>query len=772
MPAARFLVRSAFATALVAAVGLSVATRRGAEAREGEGARGYRAEVVPFLVAHCVDCHGGEDPQASLSLAARLAAEPGDGDADLWLGVARRLAADEMPPEGLPRPDPAEAALVLAWIERRFGAAAAPPPELRVTARRLNRTEYRNTVRDLVGVDAPGDLLPADDVGHGFDNVGDVLTLSPVLFEKYVLAAEAIARDAVPERTDPAAPPVRALAGADLEPDGGLRLSGRRWVFFSEGEAAATVDLPREGEYALRARAWADQAGPEPARLAFHVDGRGIAVLDVPATEGDPGTYETRVRLDGGPRRVAVAFVNDYYRPNDPDPRQRDRNLHVERLEVVGPLDLAGPSLSERLVFPEPRPEGREALDAWAGGAIERLQRRAWRRPPEPPDVERLLAAVARAVPPDASPETRVRTALIALLVSPRFLFRLEPGAGRALDAHEVASRLSYFLWASMPDERLSALADDGRLLERAVRDAEVRRLLADARSSALSEHFAPQWLQVRELSNATPDPARFPGVDAALLRSMERETVLLFDAVLREGRDVRDLLSADFTFLDERLARHYGIQGVPGDWMRRVPLRGERPGGVLAHGSVLTATSNPERTSPVKRGKWVLEAILDAPPPPPPPGVGVLDESADAAAASLRERLRRHRADPACAVCHDRMDPLGVALEPYDAVGRWRTTDEGHPVDATATLPDGRVLDGPAALAAALREERGFLRSLARHLLTYALGRGLGEADRPALDRLVTTLDATPTLEALAVAIAGLPAFLSSPPEPEERPR
>ena len=357
------------------------------------------------------------------------------------------------------------------------------------------------------------------------------------------------------------------------------------------------------------------------------------------------------------------------------------------------------------------------------------------------------------------------------ILVSPRFLFRFEadpadpaaqPGEVRSLGAYELASRLASFLWSSLPDEELLERAEDGSLLLPEVLHAQVDRLLDDARASSLAAYFAPQWLQIADLDRRRPDAVRFPGIDADLLAAMGQETMLLFDAVLREGRDVQTLLAADFTFVDERLALHYGIPGVRGPAMRRVPLPREAAGGVLTHASVLTATSNPTRTSPVKRGKWILEALLGAAPPPPPPGVGVIDDSREAdEAETLRARLARHRADPTCAVCHDRLDPLGFALENYDAVGRRRLCDDvGRAIDATGVLPDGRALDGVESLRRLLLEDPAFPRSLTRHLLIYALGRGLGPSDADAVDDLLVRAGPRPTLRALLHGIVDLESF------------
>ncbi len=358
-------------------------------------------------------------------------------------------------------------------------------------------------------------------------------------------------------------------------------------------------------------------------------------------------------------------------------------------------------------------------------------------------------------MPSGATFEQRLRIAVTAILVSPHFLFRIEPAGDRDLDDFELASRLSYFLWSSMPDDELFALARKGEV--RPNLREQARRMLRDPRASSLAENFATQWLQISRIDSVTPDPGRFPGVTRALLEDMRTETILLFDAVLREDRSVWELLDGEFTFVNERLAKHYGLPGVRGERMRRV----RRRGGVLAHASVLTATSNPTRTSPVKRGKWILESLLDEPPPPPPPGLdGLKDDGKHVEGLTLRQRFEQHRKDPMCAACHATMDALGFGLENYDAVGRWRERDGSLPVDATGKLPDGRSFDGPAGLRAILKQDPAFPRSLSKHMLTYALGRGVADADERALGRLVKALQRTPTLRRLVEEIVTLEAF------------
>jgi hypothetical protein len=697
-------------------------------------------EEESFLELHCMRCHVGRKAKGGIDVENL---RPTD-----WYKMRRQLRARTMPPETEERPGEGEYTEALRWVEAELKRAALPEDPGRVTVRRLNRVEYENTVRDLLGVDFDARArFPADEVGHGFDNVGDVLGLPPLLLEKYLDAAEEVARRAIVD-LDPERPPAVRRTGDRLRRRGkGGGARGRVHVLWANDEAYFDHRFPRDGDYILRARAFGYQAGPDVVRMALRLDGRRAEAFEVHATIAAPGTYETRLRVTRGRHRVGMAFLNDYYRPE----KREDRNAAVLHIEVVGPLDKQRLSAAQRWLTPR----GRDAL----GASVKRLLDRAFRRPASFAEVKAILRVVDGAAPRGASFEQRLRIAIAAALVSPRFLFRLEPGAvARPLDDFELASRLSYFLWSSMPDEELFAVARTGRLSEPDVLVAQARRMLRDARATALAQNFATQWLRIRDLQErATPDPARFAGVDQELLAAMEAETVLFFDAVLREERPIHDLLDADFTFVNERLASHYGLPGVRGAEMRRVRGRG----GVLDHASVLTATSNPTRTSPVKRGKWILEALLDAPPPAPPPGLdGLKDDGKAVDGLTLRQRFEQHRADPRCAVCHTRMDALGYGLERYDAVGRPRSTENGLPIDSSGTLPDGRAFDGPAELRAVLKADPAFPRALAKHLLAYALGRGVDDADEPALERCVKALGERPTLRRLVEEIVTLDAF------------
>jgi mono/diheme cytochrome c family protein len=714
-------------------------------------AAGFQDRVAPLLAKYCAGCHGSRKPKAGLDLAA-LADEPGaDRALKVWQRVLDQLEAGDMPPPDRPRPSAEEVARITHWVEATLSQAGCggPGDPGRVTLRRLNRAEYNNTIRDLVGIDFhPADDFPSDDVGYGFDNIGDVLTLSPLLMEKYLAAAEAITERAI-VADGPSAGPLRRWEAKDLETAGGSSFGGTGRMLASSGEIGVSYEAPRDGDYLLRARAFGQQAGLEPARMAFKLDGKTLRTVDVPASEGDSGLYEVRLRAGKGRKKIAVAFVNDYYQPTDPDPKKRgDRNLVVEAIEVQGPAEAEDrplPATHTRILFRTPTKEtkvecARELLARFAG--------RAFRRPATDEEVERLVAFVTRAEQDGDRFERGIQLAVQAILISPQFLFRVEldptgeaSEAARPLNDYELAARLSYFLWSSMPDEELFGLARQGTLHADATLEAQARRMLEDPKARALVEDFAGQWLQIRNLKTVTPDRTRFPAFDEPLRAAMLQETELFFETIVREDRGILDLLDADDTFLNERLARHYGIAGVKGDQFRRVTLKDHRRGGVLTQASVLTVTSNPTRTSPVKRGKWILEQILGAPPPPPPPDVPELKDETQRAE-SLRQRMEQHRANPSCASCHARMDPLGFGLENYDAVGAWRDRDDSFPIDASGTLPSGQSFRGPGQLKEILKARRAeFARCLTEKLLTYALGRGLDLQDRCVVDRIVTDL-------------------------------
>ena len=729
---------------------LSVLPARGGEnVGQASAERQYAVDVRPALAKYCFRCHSGDEPKGELKLDGYRDTAAVLGDRKVWLAVADRLRDGDMPPQDEPQPAADQREQIVAWLDGRFAAAERQGPRDpgRVTIRRLNRAEYNNTIRDLLGIDFKrADDFPSDDVGYGFDNIGDVLSMPPILLEKYLSAAQAIA-----DRTIVAHPQARVIAKVDARKAerhrGGQAFSGSAWQFPSNGELHITIRPPADGKYELKVTAFGQQAGTEPARMSLRIDDKEVGLIDVDAVEAAPLPYALSTNLTAGDHRFSVAFVNDFYDPKDPNPANRDRNLVVERVEVSGPAETALADLpaSHRRVIPrEPAADGRQE---YAREILVRLAGRAFRRPATEPEIERLLKLFETGERRDQNFADGIKLALQAILVSPHFLFRVEldpesaPAATvRSLGDYEIASRLSYFLWSSMPDDELFAAAQAGKLHEPAELASQAKRMLKDAKSRALVDNFAGQWLQLRNLKNFAPDKNLFPEFDESLRSAMREETERFFAAVVSEDRSALDFLDADFTFVNERLARHYEIADVRGDEFRRVQLAGEQRGGVLTHASVLAVTSNPTRTSPVKRGKWVLENLLGAPPPPPPPGVPELKDSAKGPAdGSLRERMEQHRAKAECAVCHNRMDPIGFGLENYNAVGAWRTHDGVFAVDASGTLPGGKTFSGPMELKQILKAKQSqFIRCLAEKLLTYGLGRGLEEYDRPSVSDIV----------------------------------
>ncbi|MCA8921083.1 MAG: DUF1592 domain-containing protein, partial [Planctomycetes bacterium] len=651
----------------------------------------------PFLQEHCLRCHSGEDPEGGVSFPGLRDAEALRAEAELWNEVLARARDGSMPPAEEPQPSRAARAAFVAALRAALGVRAGDPG--RVTIRRLNRAEYNASVQDLLGVGLrPADAFPRDESGHGFDTVGDALSISPLLLEKYLAAAERLVEEAL---VDPQ-PFVQRVAGDRLEGGGNAR--GKLRVFASTGRAGFRPEVRTEGRYRVIVEAWADQAGPDPARIEVVVDGQRVAVLDTEGEGRDQArSYEAEVALSKGRHRVEVGFPNDYYRPQDPDPSQRDRNLIVLGLTVAGPLEPPrySPLMQGLRELDRSTPE---AVALSTRLALAPLMTRAFRRALRDGELERYAALADAARAEGAGFYGGLKRALTAVLISPHFLFRPELDADpssdavRDLDGYELASRLSYFLWCSLPDDAALRLAAEGALRGRLV--GETRRLLADPRADRFVAAFAGQWLGLRRLEDVDPDPASFPGFDDALRAAMRAESELVLTALLRENRSVLELLDGEFTFVNERLAAHYGIPGVEGERFRRVRLPAERRG-VLTHASVLTVTSNPTRTSPVQRGKWILEQLLDDPPPPPPPGAGDLPDDPQARAEkSGLERLQDHQARADCRSCHAKLDPLGVALEGFDGVGAFRVRDGRHPIDDTGTLPDGTVLAGAPGLS------------------------------------------------------------------------
>jgi mono/diheme cytochrome c family protein len=715
----------------------------------------FESVVQPFLAKSCIVCHNPRMKSGELSLG-HADGNAVQQDRDTWERVLLKIKTGEMPPKGVPRPRAEDAKAVTGWLEAEFermDRSTAPDPG-RVTARRLNRFEYNNTIRDLVGVSfRPADDFPADDSGYGFDHIGDVLSLSPVLMEKYMAAAAKIVKLAIvadppkfkPTRERYEAEKIRPLAARS---DGGA----------GDGAVAAGPkvtrtalhlrnDFPADGEYEFRISLGGVRLNQtSEIAMAVWVGHREVERFFVNPGREQKRVFDFRVPVRRGDQVVAAYFADDSFSEPAEPPSARDRWLTIDSVEIRGPFQAVPPPLPEthtRIISCGHAHNQHEA--ACARKILAPLARRAFRRPVSEPEIEKLESFVALAQQHGDSFERGIQVALQAMLVSPHFLFRIERDAhpSDAQAAHEVSSfelanRLSYFLWSSMPDSKLFQLAEAGRLGEPAVLHAQVKRMLADPKSSAFVENFTDQWLQLRNLEDHKPDPDKFPDYDAELRDAMRTETRMFFEAIVREDRPVLDFVDAKFTFLNGRLAKHYGIEGVEGPEFQRVPLDGNRQrGGVLTQASVLTVSSYPNRTSPVIRGKWILENLLNAPPPPPPPGVPNLDEAAVGNTGSLRQQLEKHRANATCASCHARMDPLGFGLENYDAVGAWRTQDGKFAIDSAGVLPNGREFKEPSELKQILeRDEREtFTRALTEKMLTYALARGLERYDRPTVN-------------------------------------
>jgi hypothetical protein len=710
-------------------------------------------DILPILHKHCTGCHTGDDAQGGFVLTDYRDESAVLKDRKKWERLARLVSTGVMPPADEPQPSPEEKERLLGYLDAtlfQIDCSKVTDPG-RVTIRRLNRFEYNNTVRDLLGITfRPADDFPSDDVGHGFDNIGEVLSLPPLLMEKYLAAAEKIARQVIAD-VDPDNPPHKSFAGEQIQRGAAAHPHDDGVIVVSVGEAFVEFDAPFGGTYVLAVDAAETPAGDEHAKMEFRLDGKPLKTFEVPNRRSQPRTYEHRVALPRGKHTFAAAFLNDFYDPKNEDRGRRDRNLILSRFDVRGPVEIDRndlPDVHRKLTARHPR-DGKPAAEC-ARENLRPFVARAFRRPVTDDELAPFARLAELAVQQGESFEFAMQTALAAVLVSPEFLFRIErdetprdPREPHPLGDYELASRLSYFLWSSMPDDELFERAAQGDLHADAVLDAQVRRMLQDPKSAALVTSFGDQWLNLRILDDVRPDPEKFKEFDAALKEDMKRETRSFFEHVVREDRSILEFLDGPYTFVNARLSRHYGLVAVEGDAFRKVSLDGTPRAGLLTHGSILTLTSMPTRTSPVKRGKWMLEVILDEPPPPPPPNVPELAETAQASpGATLREQLEIHRTNPVCASCHQTMDALGFGMENFDAVGRYRETDGDKPLDTTGTLPGGKSFRGPKELIAVLKQrDVDFARALTNKMLTYALGRGLEFYDRCAVDTIVERL-------------------------------
>ncbi len=775
-----------FLTCLTAGLGFFASA---AVAEEAEDPRlAHEGRWKPFLAEHCFGCHGSEKQKAGLNLEDLLGNEPPRiEDRGEWETVLEILMAREMPPEKSRQPSEALRQEMVDYIAARLETfdCSGPVNPGSVTVRRLNRVEYQNTIRDLVDVDFEAtERFPRDEVGYGFDHIGDVLSLSPLLMEKYLEAAEEVVDAAVLSKVLEW-PPARRFEESEMKRVGegdDARIVRQRYLgLYREAAGEVRFRAPTAGRYQVRVRAYQDKAGPEPAKMRVTVGGKVLAETEVTAEAGEPLVFRWPVSLEEGEVAISAAYTNNYVNNDSRDPALRgDRNLYLDFIEVIGPLDVPRPPLPAThvaLIARQPEPGGERAL---VEEIFSRFMLRAYRRPANEDEHRRVTDLVMGVLNDGIRFEESVKVGLMAVLVSPHFLYRWELDQGRVgggeevseprtLDGYELASRLSYFLWSSMPDDVLLESAARNDLSDPSVLRSELKRMLADPKAEALVSNFTGQWLQTRNLASVKPDPETFPEFDEALREAMRKETELFVQSIVDQDESVLRLLDADYTFLNERLAGHYGIEGVQGESFRRVSLEPtSRRGGVLTQASVLTITSEPTRTSPVIRGKWVLEQILGTP-PPPPPDVEPLEESKEAhESASLRERLEQHRDHPDCAGCHAKMDPIGFALENYDAIGRWRDADGDFPIDASSELTGGIEVSGPADLKRVLVEKEDFVWTLCENMLIYALGRGTEYYDKCSVDLVVDQLRAGGyRFSTLIEAIVMSDPFLKRQPNP-----
>lgn len=707
-------------------------------------------KVIPFLTKHCADCHNATEQEGGIALHDLESVDQLLKDRKKWERVYRMINAGAMPPASYD-PKPEESVrkdVVDALYDELYNFDCSLVHHAgRSTLHRLNRAEYNNTIRDLFGLKlTPADKFPQDDVGEGFDNIGDVLSLPPLLMEKYLDAAEEVAA-AVIDTRDFSKGSTQKFDATQFKStlDGSIGEQGF-YILHTRGTVSVVYDAIADGTYKVRIDAVQTEAGPDPSKMELLIDDKPVKEFEVKGHR-KPVVVEHDVRIAGGKRTIGVAFTNDFYDEKAPENR-RDRNLGIRSVEIIGPEGGGTPQWHEtHRRFVTAVPSETVSVKSAAATVLRPMLYRAFRRPVTDAEVDRFASLVEQTVAQHKETyEYGLFVAVQAILVSPEFLFRKEADpepnqTERVLNEYEVATRLSYFLWSSMPDDTLFQLAENKRLLDRSVLREQIERMLRDEKSASLAQNFASQWLNLRNLADVRPNPEVFPEFDDSLRAAMGQETLMLFNTIVREDRSVDEFLAADYTFVNERLAKHYGINGVTGDQYVKVSLQGTNRLGVLTHASILTLTSNPGRTSPVKRGKWILENILGDAPPPAPPGVPPLEETTkDVTGLSLRERLELHRKDPGCASCHKAMDPLGMGLENFDAVGRWREKDGDKPVDASGDLPSGDKFSGPGELITIIRSrQEKFSRTLIERLLVYSLGRGLEYYDKCAVDQ---TLD------------------------------
>ena len=722
----------------------------------------FRDQLLPLLRTYCFECHGADAGEGDVKLEKYESVVQLAGDRKEWLRALKQVQLGSMPPEGASPMDAVTRERLAKLIDELANAVdcVRNPNPGKVTLRRLNRDEYRNTVRDLTGIDyVPAKGFPGDDVGYGFDNIGDVLSLPPLLMEKYLDAAEWISGKAI---YTPPPPEIYEINKTSKNFIGSEKFSSQdgALVLSSNGTVSVAPELPFGGEFVMTVAASAAQAGNEPAKMEIR-SGKFRKVIDVPTAT--PAEYKVQLALGKGKREIEISFINDFY----DEPNKQDRNLFVFHVNLKGQerkLTYAStaelPESHRELLFVTPNVKV-TAEDA-STQVLQRLSSRAFRRPSSEAEVKRLVDLATTVRVNGGSFEESIQVALQAILVSPHFIFKVErpavadPSGNRPpITQYELATRISYFLWSSMPDDELLLMAHRGQLRDSTALRGKVARMMKDPRMNRFVENFAGQWLQLRNLKEVQPDPRKFRAFDDEMRELVRRETLTFFAGVMRGNMPVTTLLDANFTYLNEKLARYYGIRGVTGEEFRPVSLEGTARGGLLTHASILTVTSNPTRTSPVKRGKWILENLLNTPPPPPPPNIPELEKGK--LVGTLRQRMEQHRSNPACAACHNMMDPLGFALENFDAVGQYRERDAGAAIDASGHLPDGTEFTGVAGLRELLSTQRReqFVRCLVEKMMIYAVGRGIEYYDKCAIDKIL--LDAKKQDYKFAYIIAGI---------------
>lgn len=729
---------------------LAVATLRGEDL--------WPTQAVPLLEKYCFDCHSNDTQEAEVNFQGFAQASSLIDAESLWKETIKQLEFESMPPGDYDQPTAEERKILLAQIESALygGECDLEAKPGKVTVRRLNRNEYNNTIRDLFGIKLrPADEFPSDEVGAGFDNNGDVLTLPPMLLEKYVQAAEQVAAVAI---TDPTTlTQIEARWQADkLQIKGNYETNSFEvHTIDGDGEIRGEFEAPYEGDYGLIVQA-ASVTKDTTVTLEAFLDGKSIGTVKFNYRDNSGGidSKTVKLKMSKGKHTVEVrsAEVISEKKADDKkaDEKKELPKFRMRGLYFEGPYGIPKARLSPthwQLLRHRPQRGKRSTLDAAKENLKDYLPL-AFRSPVDDETVARYASLVDVAVQREETFERGMQVAIAASLLSPRFLFRSElpgkdakPGELLPLDPYQLASRLSYFLWASMPDSKLRELAQKDKLSDDKVLVNEVKRMIASERGEALVENFADQWLGLRNLSGLEPDAKQFPGFDEKLRESMLQETRLSFKEVMRGNHSVLRLLDSQESFLDQRLAEHYGIKGVSGDEFRRVSLKGTGRVGILTQASILMLTSNPSRTSPVKRGKWVMENILGTPPPDPPAGVPELEATNESNPdAPLREQLAIHRDNAMCASCHRVMDQIGFSFEHFDVIGQRREFDGKHPIDASGKLPSGETFDGAAELIVMLQKSRGkmFVTEFARRLMTYALGRQLQRADECVVDEIV----------------------------------